>query len=375
MNKFKLLILALGISTSIFAQENNPISTSVSFLTITPDSRGSAMGDAGAATSSDVYSQFWNPAKYPFAKEQFGFGLSYTPWLRRIVGDIGLVNLTGFYRFDDVQTISSSLRYFSMGDINGTDESGEPNGTISPNEFAIDVAYSRKFSENWGGAVAFRYIRSDLYSGAVTAEDVEPGNSLAVDMAAYYRKEGVYVGGYSSNYSFGMNISNVGQKMTYDEKVYQFLPANMKLGGAYEMEIDDYNSIGITFDINKLLVPTPSFNDSINDVRQDYGALKGLFTSFGDAEGGFKEELQEVMVSVGVEYTYDQSFSVRGGYFHEHQNKGNRKFFSVGAGFKMNVFALDVSYLVPTTVDSPLGNTLRFSLTFGVDGLQSVFGN
>lgn len=374
MKKFQLLILALGISISVFAQENNPIVTTASFLNIAPDSRGSAMGDAGVATSSDVYSQYWNPAKYPFTKEEFGFGLSYTPWLRNLVGDIGLVDVTGFYRFDDVQTISSSLRYFSLGEINGTGPDGEPTATIKPNEFAFDIGYSRKFSDNWGGALVFRYIRSDLFSGA-PVDGVEPGNSLAVDMAAYYRKEGVYVGGYESNYSFGVNVSNIGQKMTYNGTDFLYLPANLKLGGAYEMAIDDYNSIGFTMDFNKLLVPTPSLNDSINKERRDYGSLKGAFSSFGDAEGGFSEELHEIMVSVGLEYTYDQSFSVRGGYFYEHETKGNRKFLSVGAGFKMNVFALDVSYLVPTTVDSPLANTLRFSLIFSVDGLQSMFGN
>lgn len=374
MNKLSVLVFALGMSLSIFAQEYNPISTSVAFLNISPESRGSALGDAGAATSSDVYSQFWNPAKYAFIDDQFGLGLSYTPWLRELVNDIGLVNLTGYYRFDDVQTVSGSLRYFSMGEIQWTDDQGESQGVINPNEFAIDMGYSRKFSDNWSGAVVFRYIRSDIFSGYAGGE-AYPGNAYAVDMAAYYNKKDIYVADYPAHYAFGMNISNVGSKISYDNGTNKlFIPANMKLGGSFGIEIDDYNSIMGTLDLNKLLVPTPPGNDSISDEYNDMGSLKGIITSFGDAPGGFKEEMQEIMVSVGVEYTYDDAFSVRGGYFYEHENKGNREFFSVGAGFKMNVFALDVSYLVPTDSQSPLANTLRFSLSFGVDGLANIFG-
>lgn len=377
MNRFKLLLLALGVSSAIFAQDDadyNPITTAAPFLSISPESRGSAMGDAGAATSPDVYSQYWNPAKYAFIEDQFGLGLSYTPWLRELVNDIGLIDLTGYFRFDDLQTISGSLRYFSLGEIQWTNDLGDNMGTIMPNEFAVDLGYARKFSDNWSGAVAFKYIRSDLYSG-YGEDGAYPGNAFAVDMSAYYTKDNVYIGDYQSRYAFGANVSNVGSKLSYDNGTNRyFLPANLKLGASLEVDVDDYNSIMATVDINKLLVPTPSGNDSLDASYNDMGSLEGVFKSFGDAPGGFKEEMQEVMVSIGLEYTYDDSFFVRGGYFFEHENKGNREFFSVGAGFKMNVFALDVSYLVPTYATSPLANTLRFSLSFGVDGLANIFG-
>jgi len=377
MIRIKILILAMAVSAAIFAQSEadyNPITTATPFLSISPESRGSAMGDAGAATSADVYSQYWNPAKYAFIEDQFGLGLAYTPWLRELVNDIGLIDVVGYYRFDETQTISGSLRYFSLGEIQWTDESGVNQGMIMPNEFSIDLAYSRKFSENWSGSVAPRFIRSDLYSG-YGEDGAYPGNAFAVDVAAYYHKEDVYIGDYQSRYAFGMNLSNIGSKISYDKgSTRYFLPANMKLGASLELDIDDYNSIMATVDINKLMVPTPQNVDSLDAEYNDMGSLEGLFTSFGDAPGGLKEELQEIMYSVGIEYTYDDSFFVRGGYFYEHENKGNREFFSVGAGFKMNVFALDVSYLVPTSATSPLANTLRFSLSFGVDGLAHVFG-
>ncbi len=376
MNRIKSLLLALSAGIAIYAQSDadyNPITTVAPFLSISPESRGSAMGDAGAATSADVYSQYWNPAKYAFIEDQFGLGLAYTPWLRELVNDIGLVDVVGYYRFDDNQTISGSLRYFSLGEIQWTDESGVNQGKIMPNEFSIDLAYSRKFSDHWSGAVSPRFIRSDLYSG-YGDDGAYPGNAFAVDIAAFYNRDNVYIGDYQSRYAFGMNLSNIGSKLSYDKgDTHYFLPANMKLGASLELDIDDYNSIMGTVDVNKLMVPTPS-EGATSDEYNDMGSLEGIFKSFGDAPGGFEEELQEIMFSLGVEYTYDDSFFVRGGYFYEHENKGNREFFSVGAGFKMNVFALDVSYLVPTSATSPLANTLRFSLSFGVDGLANIFG-
>ena len=367
MNRISLFLLAFGMSLPIIAEEEstyNPISTSVSFLNIAPESRGSALGDAGAATSPDVYSQYWNPAKYPFTTDQFGLGISYTPWLRSLVNDIGLVDVTGYLRFDKLQTISGSIRYFSMGEIQWTNDQGDTEGKITPNEFAVDLGYSRKFSDHWGGAVVFRYIRSDIFSGYGGSE-ASPGNSVAADIASYYTNSDVYISDYPATYAFGLNISNIGRKITYDDKDRLFIPANMKFGASLELEIDDYNSIMGTVDLNKLLVPV---TDST-----DMSSLSGIFNSFSDAPGGFSEELQEVMVSVGLEYTYDKTFSVRGGYFYENMYKGNREFFSLGAGFKMNVFSLDVSYLVPVDASSPLANTLRFSLTFGVSGLKNIF--
>lgn len=385
MNRFKILILALSSFLTLFAQDdNNPITTIAPFLRIAPDSRGSAMGDAGVATSSDVYSQYWNPAKYAFSEDKFGLGISYVPWLANLVDDIGLIDVVGYYQLDDKQTLSGSLRFFSMGEIIGTDYQGIPTQNIEPTEFGLDIAYSRKFSEYWSGAVAFRYIRSDLSGGSQT--DVFPGNAVAADIAAYYRKDDIYVSGYPSVYSFGLNISNMGSKLSYDKgENTLFLPTNMGIGNALQMDVDDYNSITVTLDVNKLLVPTPASvgvgdtpeerDDDLTRRNKDIaemGSLEGIITSFGDADGGFKEEMQELMFSLGLEYVYDNAFSVRGGYFHEHENKGNRKFFSVGAGFKMNVFALDVSYLVPVDASSPLANTMRFSLSFDVDGLTNM---
>lgn len=374
MNKLQIIILALGVSLSVFSQDDyNPILTTSSFLRISPDSRGSALGDAGVATSSDIYSQYWNPAKYAFSEDGFGLGVSYTPWLRQLVNDIDLVDLTGFYRFDETQTISGSFRYFSMGEIIGTDVDGSNTGqTIAPHELAFDVAYARKFSPRWSGSVAFRYIRSDIYGDVV--EGLNAGNAFSVDMSSYYRNEDMFIGDYKTVFAFGVNASNIGSKLSYNSGVDQhFLPANLGIGTSLKVDIDNYNTIMGTIDINKLLVPSSSLNDSIQDDLDDMGSLEGVFKSFNDAPGGFKEELNEIMVSLGLEYTYDETFSLRGGYFYEHETKGNRKFFSFGAGFKMNVFALDVSYLVPTVANSPLSNTLRFSLTFGVDGLKNIF--
>ncbi len=378
MKRIKLLLIALLVGAGMYAQEeikNNPILTATPLLQVSPESRGSGMGDAGAATSADIYSQYWNPAKYAFIEDQYGVGLSYTPWLRNLgVKDIGLVDVAGYYRFDKLQTVSASLRYFSLGEIDWTDGTGTSRGTISPNEFAIDVAYSRKFTDTWSGAVAFRYIRSDLANGY--GEDGQyPGNAFAVDLAAYYNSGDVYSGAYNSRYAFGFNISNVGSKISYTKGAdREFIPANLKIGGSYELDFDDYNSLMFTVDLNKLLVPTPP-DSAASDYLNEIGSLEGIFKSFGDAPGGFKEEIQEIMVSVGAEYSYNDSFFVRGGYFHENQNKGNRKFFSVGAGFKLSVFALDVSYLVPMTSTSPLANTLRFSLSFGMDGIANMLGN
>ncbi len=381
--KLSVVLSTLLVSTSLFAGEdatNNPIETGVSFLNIAPESRGSSLGDAGAATSPDVYSQYWNPAKYPFVKDEFGLGFSYTPWLRSLVNDIGLVDVTGFLRFDEYQTVSSSIRYFSMGDIQITDASGSDidYGNIHPYELAVDFAYSRKFSDNWAGAVAFRYILSDIFNGSSGGEggQVYAANSFAVDISSYYHKEDVYVAGYQSNYSFGLNVSNLGRKLTYNKgDTRYFLPANLKLGGAYGVDIDNYNSLMFTVDLNKLLVPTPdpSIDDDDNEYYNNMSSLEGVFKSFSDAPDGFSEEMREIMVSVGLEYVYDNTFAVRGGYFYENQYKGNREYFSLGAGFKMNVFSLDVSYLVPMDSASPLANTLRFSLSFGVDGIQKMF--
>jgi hypothetical protein len=359
----------------------NTISTAVPFLSITPDSRAGGMGDAGVGTTPDISSQHWNPAKYAFLNSDMGIGLSYSPWLRALVDDINLAYLVGYKKIDDVQTISSSLRYFALGDIMFTDLYGENLGQQSPNEFAIDLGYTRKLSDIFAGSVAIRYLRSDLTSGQlVNGVPTHAGNSYAADVAFYLYNE-FRNRGQNNIFSAGINIQNIGAKISYDDgETKDFLPTMLKLGTSFTTEIDNYNSFSFAFEANKLLVPTPP-RDTANygdddiiypgGINSDIGVITGIFKSFGDAPGGFKEELQEINLSVGVEYWYNKQFALRGGYFYEHQNKGNRKFITFGAGFKMNVFALDFSYLLPTQQNHPLANTLRFSLTFDVDAFSN----
>ncbi len=376
-----VLILTVLASQNILAQGTlsgaNTITTAVPFLAITPDSRAGGMGDVGVGTSSDVNSQHWNPAKYVFMESDMGVGLSYSPWLRNLVDDINLAYLTFYKKLDDVQGLSTSLRYFTLGDIIFTSDQGEFMGQQSPNEFAIDLAYSRLLSETWSGAVAVRYIRSDLTGGQlVNGVETHAGNSFAADVAFYYHKE-LRVNRKNNIFNAGVNIQNIGAKISYtDGEVKDFIPTTLKLGASYTMELDDYNSFSFSVEANKLLVPTPpidSTNYGTGDViwaggiNSDIGVIEGIFKSFGDAPGGFKEELQEITWSAGVEYWYNKQFAIRAGYFYENENKGNRQFLTAGAGLKMNVFALDFSYLLPTQRNHPLENTLRFSLSFDID--------
>ena len=357
----------------------NTISTGVPFLTIAPDSRAGAMGDAGVATSPDMNSQHWNPAKYAFIESELGVGLSYTPWLRNLVDDINLAYLVGYKKLDDLQTISASLLYFSMGEITFRDNFGNYQGLQNPNEFAIDMAYTRLLSDQFSGSVALRYIRSDLTGGQlINGIESHAGNSYAADIAFYYRNE-MRVNRKESVFSAGVNISNIGSKISYtDGATKDFIPTNLRLGAAYETEMDQYNTITFTVDFNKLLVPTPSADSITSDgvivgggFSEDKSVISGIFTSFGDAPGGMKEELQEVNISLGLEYWYNRQFALRAGYFYEHENKGNRKYLTAGAGLKLNVFALDFSYLLPTERNHPLENTLRFSLSFDFDAFSN----
>ncbi len=375
-----LLIAVFIVSENIKAQKPtsgaNTITTAVPFLTITPDSRAGGMGDAGVGLTPDVSSQHWNPAKYVFMESDMGVGLSYSPWLRNLVDDINLAYLTGYKKLDDVQAVSASLRYFSLGEIIFTSEWGLEMGQQSPNEFAIDFAYSRLLSETFSGAVALRYIRSDLTGGQlVNGVETKAGTSFAADVAFYYHNE--FRANRKDNiFSAGLNIQNIGAKISYTEGVVKdFLPTNLMLGAALTTEIDDYNSFAFSVEANKLLVPTPLGNDTIYDptvgiLGSDIGPISGIFKSFTDAPGGFKEELNEIILSFGVEYWYNKQFAIRGGYFYEHENKGNRKYFTAGAGLKLNVFALDFSYLLPTQRNHPLENTLRFSLLFDIDAFE-----
>ncbi|MEZ7866675.1 MAG: type IX secretion system outer membrane channel protein PorV [Paludibacteraceae bacterium] len=385
---FLVLLTTFLISLSVFAQvepneQLNPLITGVPSLTITPDSRGGGMGDVGAATTPDINSQHWNPAKYAFMESPAGFSFSYTPWLSKLVSDINLLYAAGYWKFDEQQSVSASLRFFSLGEIKLTGERPEDDyGTAHPNELAFDLAYSRLLSEKWSAAVAFRYIRSDLNNGINNSADpMYPGNAIAADVATYYRTP-IEMSTGDANLAFGLNISNIGSKISYDQNLTSiFIPTNLKLGGSFDYPFDDYNKISISADINKLLVPTPikrleGESDTDYEARRtayyETGPIAGIFKSFGDAPGGSSEELKEIMWSVGAEYAYNNQFFVRGGYFNENAMKGNRKYFTAGVGFKLNMFQLDAAYLISAAQSNPLDQTLRFTLGFDLNGLQNL---
>jgi hypothetical protein len=359
----------------------NYISTAVSFLTITPNSRAGAMGDAGVATSPDVNSMHWNPAKFAMIDSEYGVSASYTPWLRDLVDDMSISYLTGYYRLDKNQTIGASLRYFSLGEIAFLQRADETATLYKPNEWSFDIAYSRKLSDEFSGGIAFRYIRSDLtQSQNVGPTSTEPGNAFAADVSVYYQHE------FRRNrkdmiWSWGLNISNIGTKISYtDDDEKEFIPTNLKLGTALKMELDRYNSLTIATDLNKLLVPTPSSGSLEKDENggvivgsgeySDKSVVGGIFSSFSDAPGGMSEEFKEIAWSLGLEYWYQEQFALRTGYYYEHEDKGNRKYFTAGLGVKLNMFDLDFSYLIPTTQNNPLKNTLRFSLTANLDKIM-----
>lgn len=364
-------ISALSISaqdddSNSAGQQGNYIPTAVPFLTIAPESRGGAMGNAGVATSSDANSQHWNSSKYALGSETAGASMSYTPWLKQLVDDINLYYVAGFYRLDKVQTISASLRYFTLGNIDFMGEDQSYQGSASPNEFAFDVAYSRLLGRSFSGGVALRYIRSDLYSGVnVSGQPVHAGNAFAADVNFSYLNK-IKVGGLKSTVSGGINFSNIGSKISYDDVQKEFLPANMRLGGSYLVNIDEFNSVSLALDFNKLMVPTPDTSKTNSDPSyySDMSVPKSIFASFVDAPGGMKEELQEITVSIGAEYWYNKVFAARAGYFHENEFKGNRKFFTAGAGLKFNMFQIDASYIIPVEQNNPLSNTIRFTLAF-----------
>ncbi len=363
----------------------NPVRTSVTSQGIAPDARAAGLGDVGAATEADVYSQFWNPAKYPFAISRAGVGLSYTPWLRQLVNDIGLAHMSGYYRIGDYAAISASIRYFSLGEVSTAESSSGPGAspslTIRPYEMSADVAYSLMLSEKFSIAAAVRWIYSDLtYS---YTDNTTPGSAFAADLALYYQNY-LNIGQRECQLGIGMNVSNIGSKITMGEDANsEFIPTNLRLGASLMIPVDEYNRFTLAADANKLLVPTyphqnegESTEDYQRRVQKDYydvSSIGGIFKSFGDAPGGFKEELDEISLSVGAEYVYHDQFSVRAGYHHESANKGNRKYFTVGAGFKMSAFTLDAGYVIATAKSNPLDQTMRFSLTFDMDGLKDLF--
>ena len=372
----KLILIFIGVVTTNAIAQDRAITTGVPFLQIAADARAAGMGDIGVATSPDTYSQQWNPAKYAFATDKQGFSVSYTPYLIDIVNDISLGQATYYNRFNDRSAFAGSVRYFSLGEIELRDDANSIPNIVKPSEFALDLSYSLHLSDYFSMAVAGRFISSNL--GITTnGQSLSAANSFAVDIAGYYQSEEIAYSDFNGRWRGGFNFQNLGPKINYDltesEESTNFLPSNLKIGGGFDFILDEYNKIGVNLEFNKLLVPTPQFEstdttDETIQKREDYrkiGWASGIFKSFGDAPGGFSEELKEVTYALGAEYEYQDSFSLRSGYFHESDEKGARKFFSLGAGFKYNVVKVDVSYLFSASkVKNPLENTLRFSLTF-----------
>jgi len=367
----------------------NTITTAVPFLLIAPDSRAGALGDAGVATSPDANSIHWNPAKLAFIDKDMGLSISYSPWLRRLVPDISLSYVSFYKKLGKDHTLGASLRYFSLGDIKFTDDVGNALGDFRPNEFAIDVAYSRKLGDKLSGGIAARYIYSNLTGGIdVSGSNTRAGTSFAVDVSAFYTNPDIELFGQNTILNVGLNLSNIGAKISYtDDANKDFIPINMKLGTSLAFVLDDYNSIAIVADVNKLLVPTPPIykkdasgspiKDPVTNeptiesgMNPNVGVMSGILQSFYDAPGGMSEELREYNISAGVEYWYNKQFAVRVGYFTEHVTKGNRKYITAGLGLRMSVFTIDMSYLIATTQNNPLDRTLRFSLMFNFDDFK-----
>lgn len=391
-----LTILGLALLSGVPAasaqdkNEFNPIQTGVTSLSIAPDARGASMGDLGAATDPDCNSQFWNPSKYAFAYSRGGFSLSYTPWLRKLVNDIFLANLSGYWKIgsNDNQALSASLRYFSLGEVTTSEVSGQAAQSLNPYEMSFDIGYSRKLSEKFSMGVVFRYIYSDLgFSDSYAGDNTTGASAFSADIAGYFTTYPI-IGRNECQWSWGWNISNIGTKVSYNNgEDPAFLPTNLRIGTTFMFPLADYHTLALSLDANKLLVPAkPRESDYADDTEgqqayldaledwENMSPITGIFKSFSDAPGGFKEELREINLSFGAEYAYNNQFFVRAGYFYENEFKGNRKYFSLGAGFSLNVVRLDASYMLATAQTSPLDQTLRFTLTFDMDGLKELFG-
>ncbi|MBU1368818.1 MAG: type IX secretion system outer membrane channel protein PorV [Bacteroidetes bacterium] len=395
--KIKILFLAALIIVGLQSQGQdynynnlaggnlNVITTAVPFLIIAPDARSGAMGDAGVSSSPDVYSMHWNPAKYAVMEKDMSIGLAYSPWLRNLVPDMNLAYLAFHKRIDNMSAVAATLRYFSLGDIQFTDIEGNPQGTYSPNEWAIDATYSRKLTDKLSGAVVGRFIYSNLTQGQfVQGAATSAGISVAADVAVYWQDDVEWFNDIDAQFAWGVNISNIGNKLGYSEASIKkdFIPTNLRFGPTLTLELDDYNTIAFSVDFNKLLVPTPPIykrDSSGNNIPipgtdkfeilagmdDDVSVVGGMIQSFYDAPDGFSEEMRELSIAVGTEYWYNEVFALRGGFFYEDESKGNRKFFTLGAGLRYNVFGLDFSYLIPIdSRNNPLQNTLRFALTF-----------
>ena len=383
ITKIRLTLLFVGIilletklsnaqSAVLYGQDTTRrvITTAVPFVNFAPDSRASGMGDVGVATSADANSTHWNNGKLAFIEQDFGMSASYTPWLGKIVDDMSISYLSGFYKIDRVQTVAASLRYFDLGEIQLTNEIGASLGLENPREMAFDLTYSRKLTENMGIGVSGRYIWSNL-SGSYSGVSGQTGKSVAVDLGFYYKKS-ILVSGRDTDVSFGANISNVGQKVTYSsDSNADFIPTNLRVGTAVKTNLDAYNSITFALDLNKLMVPTPPVRDVNGNITRgkdpDRNLISGIFGSFADAPDGFSEELKEFTISAGMEYWHNDVFAARAGYFHETDTKGGRKYLTVGMGFRYQKFGVDFSYLIPPKQNHPLAETIRFSVLFNFD--------
>ncbi len=383
-------LLTASLAASAQKNEFNPIETGVNSLNIAPDARSASMGDLGVATDPDANSQYWNPSKYAFAYSSGGVSLSYTPWLRKLVNDIFLANLAGYWKIgsNDNQAISASLRYFSLGEVTTSMNEGDAGQTLNPYELSVDVGYSRKLSEKFSMGVVFRYIYSDLgFSDSYAGDQTTGASAFSADISGYFTTYPI-IGRNECQWSWGWNISNIGTKVSYNNgEDPAFLPTNLRLGTTFMFPLADYHNLALSLDANKLLVPTrPRQSDYGSDTegQQEYldaledwenmSPITGIFKSFSDAPDGFKEELREITWSFGAEYSYNDQFFLRAGYFYENEYKGNRQYFGLGAGFALNVLRLDASYMMATAQNSPLDQTLRFTLTFDMDGIKNLFG-
>ena len=372
-------------------EQFNPIQTGVNSLNIAPDARGTALGDIGAATDPDANSQFWNPSKYAFAYSRAGVSLSYTPWLRKLVNDIYLANLSGYWKlgYDENQAVSASLRYFSLGEVTTNPIDGQIGQSLHPYEMAVDAGYSRKLSESYSMGVVLRYIYSDLgFSDSYAGDQSTGASAFSADIAGYYTSYPI-IGRNECQWSLGFNVSNIGSKVSYNNgEDPAFLPANLKIGTAFTMPLADYHNLTFALDLNKLLVPTKPLESEYDMITpegqkeyaealekwENMSSFTGIFKSFSDAPGGMSEEIKEINWSLGAEYSYNSQFFLRAGYYHESAMKGNRQYFGMGAGFSLNVVRLDASYMIATAQTSPLDQTLRFTLTFDMDGLKEILG-
>lgn len=368
-----LIVLALSTTNKISAQTNSQqtggITTAAPFLLIPSDARSGGMGDMGVATSADAFSLFHNPAKMAFGSRQVYAGLTYSPWLRNLTDDIFIGSASYINRFSENSAWGADFKYFSLGEINLTDNQGNPNGSINPNEFVLSGAYALKLSETFSMGVGLKYLRSNLAFNGTVGNALQPINSFAVDVSGYYQSFEENYGSFNGRYRIGFNITNIGPKVSYVPGEEDFIPTNLKFGGGFDFILDDYNIISTNIEFTKLLVPTPPLRDANGNIIEgkddNVGWISGIFQSFGDAPGGFSEELQEFTYALGAEYLYNNAFALRAGYFHESQNKGNRQYFTIGTGFRTNALNVDLSYLINSSdVNNPLENSLRFSLSF-----------